>query len=367
MSTVMSEFKYKFREANAGDKDEILKLYRNAIGTDGCTWSEDYPNEEICIKDISRHDLFCMEDAAGDIIAAISVDLDDKVDELKCWRHSMGKMAELARLTVKKEYQNRGLAPKLINEVISVLKSRGYKTVHYLVSKYNKKALASYRKLDFEKVGECDLFGGEWYCYEKSIAKTSANSEKNYKIFTIPNVLSFLRIILAGLFLILYSDTAGLRDNIWAVMVLIVSGITDFLDGKIARRFNMISELGKILDPIADKVTEAVIALCLLAKYRIIIVMLLVFVIKEVFMSVCGVAVIKKTGKNDGAKWYGKVSTFSFYIIMIALLIIPKVPVMAADILIILCTVIMLFSFIMYARLYYKLLKGYEVKNEVEN
>lgn len=363
MSTIMSELKYTFREADTDDKDEILKLYRSVIGTDGCTWSEDYPNEDICSKDIFRHDLFCMEDEMGGIIAAISIDLDDKVDSLKCWKHSMGKMAELSRLVVKEEYQNRGLAPQLINKVIEILKSRGYKTVHYLVSKYNKKALASYKKLDFKKVGECDLFGEEWYCYEKSLEKEQASDNNSYKIFTIPNVLSFLRIILAGLFLILYSHTSGLRDNMWAIIVLIVSGITDFLDGRIARRFNMISELGKILDPIADKLTEAVIALCLVAKYRTIILMLLVFAIKEVFMSVCGVYVIKKTGRNDGARWYGKVSTFSFYIIMITLLIVPKIPVMAANILINLCTAIMLFSFIMYVRLYYKLLKECGMKN----
>lgn len=358
----MSEIKYTFREANNDDKVEILKLYKSAVGTEGCTWSEDYPNENICSSDIDRHDLFCMEDVNGSIIAAISVDLDDKVDSLGCWKRSVGRMAELSRLVVRKEYQNRGLAPELINEVIDILKTRGYKTVHYLVSKYNMKALASYKKLDFTKVGECNLFGEEWYCYEKSLETNQScdnNSDsKSYKIFTIPNVLSFFRIILAGLFLMLYSNKAGLRENIWAVLVLIVSGITDFLDGRIARKYNMVSEIGKILDPIADKVTEAVIALCLITKYKIIILMLIVFVIKELFMSICGVIVVKKMKKNDGARWYGKVSTFFFYITMITLLIIPKVPVLAADILIILCTVIMMFSFVMYVRLYYGLLKG---------
>ena len=75
--------------------------------------------------------------------------------------------------------------------------------------------------------------------------------EKNYKILTIPNILSFIRLILVGLFFVLYSDKGNNKDNMWAIIVLILSGITDFLDGKIARRFNMVSEFGKILDPVS--------------------------------------------------------------------------------------------------------------------
>lgn len=356
----VSDMKYTFREAGLADKNEILQLYRSAIGTEGCTWTEDYPNEEICSRDIARHDLFCMEGENGEIIASISIDADKQVDSLSCWDSMKGKMAELSRLAVKTEFQNQGLAPALVCEVMNVLKERGYRTVHYLVSRYNVKALASYRKLGFQKVGESDLFGEEWYCYEKSL------DAGNHRVFTIPNMLSFLRLILAGVFLTLYSNTGSLRDNMWAIIVLILSGISDFLDGRIARRYHMISEIGKVLDPIADKVTEAVIALCLVTKYKILIILLAVFIVKEAFMSICGIYVIKKTRKNDGARWYGKVSTFSFYVIMIALLIIPKVPMMIANIMIILCTVIMFFSFVMYARLYYGLLKNYKVGDSCE-
>lgn len=352
----MSDIKYTFRKANEEDEFEILKLYKSAIGTEGCTWSEEYPNEDICRGDIVRNDLFCMEDKQGTIIATISIDSDEIVDSLKCWNYAAGKMAELSRLVVREEYQNRGLAPTLINETINVLKERGYKTVHYLVSKHNKKALSSYKKLDFTKVGESDLFGEEWYCYEKTL------ENKNYKILTVPNMLSFFRLILVALFMLLYSSSGSLRDNMWAIIVLIISGITDFLDGKIARRYHMVSELGKVLDPIADKVTEACIALCLITKYKILIIMLAVFVVKEVFMSISGIYIVKKTGRNDGAKWYGKVSTFSFYIIMISLLVIPNIPRMIANVMIMICTVLMMFAFIMYARLYYNI-----YKNEIAN
>ncbi len=167
----MTQNNYTFRKAVEKDASEILKLYRAAIGTEGCTWSESYPNKEICIEDISRGDLFCLINASGETIAAISIDSDEKVDSLKCWNHSIGKMAELSRLVVKEQYQNKGLAPALINEVINVLLQRGYKTVHYLVSKGNIKALASYEKLNFTKVGESNLFGESWHCYEKILDK----------------------------------------------------------------------------------------------------------------------------------------------------------------------------------------------------
>lgn len=350
----MSKIKYTFREANNNDKNSIMKLYSSAMGTEGCTWSAEYPNEEICDADIARHDLFCMENEQGEIIASISIDKDEQTDSLSCWSSAKGKMAELSRLVVKNEFQNQGLAPSIVREVLQVLQDRGYKTVHYLVSKHNKKALASYRTLDFTQVGECDLFGEEWYCYEKDIG-----DKISHQIFTIPNFLSFFRLFLAGMFLVLYSNAGSLRDNMWAIIVLIISGVTDFLDGRIARRYHMISEVGKILDPIADKVTEAVIALCLIKKYKMLILMMVVFIIKETFLSVCGIYVVKKTGKNDGARWYGKVSTFTFYVIMIALLVIPKVPMIIANIMIIICSIIMFFSFVMYARLYYGILKDY--------
>lgn len=187
--------------------------------------------------------------------------------------------------------------------------------------------------------------------------------EKNYKILTIPNVLSFLRLIFAAVFVMLYKNDNTFSENIPAIIVLAISGLTDFFDGRIARRFGMISELGKILDPIADKVTEAVIAICLLEKYRIMIALLGTFIVKELFMSICGIVVIKKTGINNGAKWYGKVSTFAFYLCVLALLLIPGIPEMAANTVVSICIALMIFALVMYVRLYYRILSSFRKKN----
>lgn len=187
--------------------------------------------------------------------------------------------------------------------------------------------------------------------------------EKNYKILTIPNVLSFLRLIFAAAFVMLYKNDNTFTENIPAIIVLAISGLTDFFDGRIARRFGMISEWGKILDPIADKVTEAVIAICLLEKYRIMIALLGTFIVKELFMSICGIVVIKKTGINNGAKWYGKVSTFAFYLCVLALLLIPGIPEMAANTVVSICIALMIFALVMYMRLYYQILSSFSKKN----
>ena len=81
---------------------------------------------------------------------------------------------------------------------------------------------------------------------------------------TIPNLLTVIRIILVPVFAVLFYR----GYFYWAVFVLFISGLTDFLDGKIARRFNQISDLGKILDPIADKLTQITIAVMLFFEFR---------------------------------------------------------------------------------------------------
>ncbi|MEZ3496921.1 MAG: CDP-alcohol phosphatidyltransferase family protein, partial [Lachnospiraceae bacterium] len=81
---------------------------------------------------------------------------------------------------------------------------------------------------------------------------------------TVPNLLSLIRILLIPVFGVLfYNGHIG-----WAVIILIVSGLTDFFDGKIARKFNQISELGKMLDPVADKLTQITIAIVIFLEFN---------------------------------------------------------------------------------------------------
>ena len=83
------------------------------------------------------------------------------------------------------------------------------------------------------------------------------------KIITIPNVLSFFRILLIPFIIWFYCYK---KDYTLTLVVIIVSGLTDVIDGFIARRFNMISDFGKIFDPFADKLTQITIINCLIIK-----------------------------------------------------------------------------------------------------
>lgn len=144
---------------------------------------------------------------------------------------------------------------------------------------------------------------------------------------TVPNWLSFARIIMVPIFAYLFLND-GIKNNvIWAVFVLALSGLSDFLDGKIARRFNQISDLGKVLDPVADKLTQITIAVLLYIKFssssesliKTFSWIFLVFIIKEFIMVLFGGIMIAIGLRPSAAEIYGKAATFVFYFVMIAL------------------------------------------------
>ena len=151
------------------EADTVLKLYRSLLGTPYCVWTEEYPSEKEVEFDLSRDALFCMRDDTGNIAGVISIDDDPNVECLTCWSETMVPSAEVSRVGVCREFQNQGIARKLLEGVMEELKKRGYKAVHLLVAKDNVKALRSYDKLNFENVGECELWGHMYWCYEKAL------------------------------------------------------------------------------------------------------------------------------------------------------------------------------------------------------
>lgn len=178
------------------------------------------------------------------------------------------------------------------------------------------------------------------------------------EIFSIPNILSYFRILLIPVFIVLFINSKNnLSFHIAAVAVVALSGLTDMLDGKIARHCNMITELGKILDPVADKLTQCAIMVCLAMRYSLLWAFIGALVVKEVTMAVLGMVFLKKGRKLKGAHWYGKVSTVVFYLVMMGLLVIPpsKMPVELSVVLILLSGAFMIFSFIMYLTVYFNM------------
>ncbi len=142
---------------------------------------------------------------------------------------------------------------------------------------------------------------------------------------TIPNLLSLIRIALIPVFAVLFND----GNYLWAVIVLAISGLTDFFDGKIARAFNQISALGKLLDPIADKLTQITIAIVFYLTFkassdetvRTFSWIFLVFLIKEAVMVVGGAIMIMLGLKPVAAEMPGKIATFAFYAIMCLIMV----------------------------------------------
>ncbi|MCI9552747.1 MAG: CDP-alcohol phosphatidyltransferase family protein [Acutalibacter sp.] len=130
------------------------------------------------------------------------------------------------------------------------------------------------------------------------------------RVLTVPNAMSGLRILIVPFFAVLY-----LKGHVAAaVALLLLSGLTDMLDGLIARKFNQITELGKMLDPFADKLTQGVVALCIALRFPAIRPLLLLFIFKELLMLGCAVVLLKKHKRPCAAKWYGKVATVMFYV-----------------------------------------------------
>ena len=123
-----------FQNATKEDMEEIRKLYRDAIGSPGCTWSLEYPNVEIMQGDMERNALFCLKNEAGKIIGAISIDDDKVVESVSCWDEDLKPGAELSRLVVRESEQNQGIARILLKQAMQELKKRGYQSVHFLVS-----------------------------------------------------------------------------------------------------------------------------------------------------------------------------------------------------------------------------------------
>ena len=140
------------------------------------------------------------------------------------------------------------------------------------------------------------------------------------KICTIPNILSLIRICLIPLIVYLYLFT----DLSWlSGIFIILSGLTDMIDGYIARKFNQISDLGKILDPIADKLTLLSILICVTSKYNSFIILLGSELVKDLLVAISSYYRINRNKEIHCANWEGKVCTVLSYLTVITHIFIP--------------------------------------------
>ncbi len=184
--------------------------------------------------------------------------------------------------------------------------------------------------------------------------KRLINSRKD--LFTIPNLMGYFRIILIPIFMAVYIGADNRADYIAAAVILGISGLTDCFDGKIARHLNMITEWGKVLDPVADKLTQAAVFISLSFRYPTMRYLVILFVVKEMFMGIMGAIMLKMGSMMDGARWYGKLCTAVLYGAMVILLLVVDLSYFAAGLIISICIIMNIFSFACYIVYYARVL-----------
>lgn len=172
-------------------------------------------------------------------------------------------------------------------------------------------------------------------------------------LFTIPNLLSLFRLVLIPVYVVIYLNAQDDTDHYIAAGILAVSCLTDAIDGKIARHFNMISTVGKILDPIADKATQFTLIVCLAIRNPVLWILVCLFFIKECFQLIAGLMTLRKGQMLSGALISGKICTTVLFVSLIVLVMMPQLSETVIFVITTLDCVVVLIAFICYARVYY--------------
>ena len=182
------------------------------------------------------------------------------------------------------------------------------------------------------------------------------------EIFSIPNILGYFRILLIPCFMYTFLTADSIEDYYAAAIIVGISSLTDMFDGLIARKFNMITELGKLIDPVADKLTQGALIACFLMKYNYMRYLFAIYLIKESFMAIMGLVMLRHNGRRlNGAKWYGKVSTALVYVVMFILflrpILFPSIGRNIVEALILLCVFAMAATLILYIPVFIRMYK----------
>lgn len=165
------------------------------------------------------------------------------------------------------------------------------------------------------------------------------------KIWTIPNLLSFLRICMIPWLLWTYLER---QNGLATALILLLSGLTDTVDGMIARHFNMVSNLGKALDPLADKLTQISMMACLVWRYPPMLLVFFALCVKEGFVLITSLMAIHRSEEVLPADWHGKVTTTALYVTMIVHLLFPALSQTLSHVLIGLCAGLIILSGVLY-------------------
>ena len=175
--------------------------------------------------------------------------------------------------------------------------------------------------------------------------------------YTIPNILSYIRILMIPLYVYLYITANEQVEYYWAAGVLVLSALTDSLDGIIARETGQITDLGKVVDPLADKLTKVAVIGAMFFERPYILPLLILFIVKELFLLINNLVLYRYDIKMDGSMWFGKVATAVFYISMFLLVIFPTLDQSGSMPLIIITAAFQIIALIGYAKWFVDMFK----------
>lgn len=173
------------------------------------------------------------------------------------------------------------------------------------------------------------------------------------EVFTVPNILSFFRLLLIPVYIYLYLTAQSTGQYVAAGLVLALSCLTDMVDGRIARKYKMVSKIGMLLDPMADKATQAALLVCLSMKYPILYPVLGLLVIKESFQLIALIVAFLNGKMLPGALFVGKVCTTVLFVSLIAIVLFPDIPSAVVDLIAIVDACFLGISFVCYICAYY--------------
>lgn len=200
------------------------------------------------------------------------------------------------------------------------------------------------------------------------MSKETKNEVISKDLMTIPNAISFIRILLITPFVAFFIE----RMYVAAAVTVGISGLSDLFDGMIARRFNQESELGKVLDPLADKLTLIAVGICIIFIEPYVLPLMIIMVTKDILMIIGGTVIINQGIIPPKSSWYGKLSTFMFYISVGAVVLMAIFNYVNKPLSLTLLGVtaaLMIFSLVNYAIIFFKIqkkLKNGEINKTVQ-
>lgn len=168
------------------------------------------------------------------------------------------------------------------------------------------------------------------------------------EILTIPNLLSLFRLILIPVYITIYLNARDSADYYLAAAILAVSCLTDLIDGKIARRFNMITNVGKLLDPLADKLTQFALILCLTMRYPILWYVMVLFFCKELLQLIACAISLRQGKTMTGSLLPGKLCTTVLFISLIVMVMMPSLKEPIVTVIAFIDAVFLVFAFTSY-------------------